>query len=349
MFKNSLMTGLFAATLMGANSANAQTPAAPYDATPQLIAAAVKEGKVVFYASTDVLVSEKIAKAFEAKYPGIKVQVERAGAERIFQRLNQEYGSKIYVADVVETSDAVHFIHFKRNNWLQAAVPSDVAKLWPATEKDPDGQFAAYRAHLSVMAYNTKLVKKEDAPKSHADLLDPKWTGKLIKAHPGYSGTIMTGTYALSQTLGWPYFEKLGKQRVMQTQSSTEPPKKLAQGERQVMVDGNEYNVFILKESGVPIEPIYATEGTPLVVGNAALMKNAANPNAGKLFYHFIFTKEAQQIGSDAGGLRSFHPEVTEKPGRTPLSQIKLLRSDPQGLEKQIETIKKNYEQYFGT
>ena len=328
--------------------AGAQAPA-PYDATPQLVAAAVKEGKVVWYTTTDVKVAEGLARLFETKYPGVKVQVERSGAERNFQRINQEYSSKIYNADVIESSDAVHFVAFKRNGWLQAAVPSDVARFWPKEYKDPDGQFAAYRAHLSVIAYNTKLVRKEDAPRSHADLLDPKWDSKLVKAHPGYSGTIMTDTQALSQALGWGYFEKLGKQHVMQVQSSTEPPKKLAQGERPVMADGNEYNVFLLKESGVPIEPVYATDGTSLVVGNAGLLKNAPHPSAARLFYHFMFTREAQQSNSDIGGLRSFHSEVKEKPGRTPLSQIKLLNSDPAALEGQVETIKKKYEEYFGT
>jgi iron(III) transport system substrate-binding protein len=332
---------------LASGAVHSQAPA-PYEATPQLIAAAQKEGKVVWYAATDVQVAEKLARAFEAKYPGVKVQVERSGAERIFQRINQEYGSKIYSADVVETSDAVHFIHFKKQGWLQPAVPSEVAKFWPKEDKDADGQFAAYRAHLSVIAYNTKLVPKEQAPKSHADLLDPKWNGKMVKAHPGYSGTIMTGTQALSQSsLGWKYFEQLGKQKVMQVQSSTEPPKKLAAGERPVMADGNEYNVFLLRESGVPIEPVYASEGTPLVVGNAAILKNAPNPNAAKLFYQFMFSREAQQLNSDVGGLRSFHPEVKEKAGRVPLSQIKLLSSDPSKLDP--EAIKKKYEEYFGT
>jgi iron(III) transport system substrate-binding protein len=327
----------------------AAAPPPPYDATPQLIADATKEGKVVWYTTTDVQVAEHLAKAFEAKYAGIKVQVERSGAERIFQRINQEYGSKIYTPDVIETSDAVQFVYFKRMGWLQPAVPSDVAKYWPRQYRDPDGEFAAYRAHLSVIAYNTKLVAKADAPKSHADLLDPKWQGKLVKAHPGYSGTIMTDTQALSQALGWGYFEKLGKQHVMQVQSSTEPPKKLAQGERPVMADGNEYNVFLLREKGVPIEPVYATDGTSLIIGNAGLLKNAPHPNAGRLFYHFMFTREAQQSNSDVGGLRSFHPEVKEKAGRLPLSQIKLLNADPAALEGQIETIKKKYEEDFGT
>jgi iron(III) transport system substrate-binding protein len=335
------------AAALASGVAHSQAPA-PYDATPQLVAAAQKEGKIVWYSATDVQVAEKLARAFEAKYPGIKVQVERSGAERLFQRINQEYGSKIHAADVIETSDAVHFVHFKKQGWLQPAVPTDVARHWPKEYRDADGAYAAYRAHLSVIAYNTKLVTKEQAPKSHADLLDPKWQGKLVKAHPGYSGTIMTGTQALSQSpLGWSYFEKLGKQKVMQVQSSTEPPKKLAQGERPVMADGNEYNVFVLKESGVPIEPVYATEGTPIVIGNAALLKDAPNPNAARLFYHFMFTREAQQLNSDVGGLRSFHPEVKEKAGRTPLSQIKLLNSDPAQL--QPDNIKKKYEEYFGT
>jgi iron(III) transport system substrate-binding protein len=348
MSGKSVFAALFIVGALCPGLAGAQAPP-PYEATPQLVAAALKEGKLVFYTATDVAVAEKLATAFEVKYPGIKVQVERSGSERVFQRINQEYGSKIYAADVIETSDAVHFIHFKRNGWLQPAVPGDVAKFWPKEEVDADGQYAAYRAHLSVIAYNTKLIRKEDAPKSHADLLDPKWSGKLVKAHPGYSGTIMTGTDALSQTLGWGYLEKLGKQRVLQVQSSTEPPKKLALGERPVMADGNEYNVFLMKESGVPIEPVYATEGTPLVVGNAALLKNAPHPNAARLFYHFMFTREAQQANSDVGGLRSFHREVKEKPGRMPLAQIKLLYPNPAALEGRIETIKKKYEEYFGT
>jgi iron(III) transport system substrate-binding protein len=325
----------------------AQAPA-PYEANAELIEGAKKEGKVIWYTATDVQVSERAAKAFEQKYPGLKVQVERSGSERVFQRISQEYGSKIHNADVIETSDAVHFLLFKKQGWLQPAVPADVAKHWPKEVRDPDGQYAAYRSHLSVIAYNTKLVKAEDAPKSHKDLLDPKWRGRIVKAHPGYSGTVMTGTHALSEALGWDFFEKLGKQRVMQVQSSTEPPKKLAQGERPIMADGNEYNVFQLKEDGVPIEVVYATEGTPVAIGHGAILKNAPNPNAAKLFYQWMFTKEAQQLISEVGGLRSYHPEVKEKEGRTPLTKIKLLYSDPVKLEPQIEDIKKRYEQYFG-
>jgi iron(III) transport system substrate-binding protein len=339
------VAALFAFGMSGGQAA----PPEPYQPAPDLIEAAKKEGKVVWYTSTDVAVSEKLAALFEAKYPGIKVQVERAGAERIFQRINQEYANNIHNVDVIETSDAINFVIFKRNGWLLPAVPVDVAQYWPAQTKDADGYYAAYRAHLSIIAYNTKALKPEDAPKSHMDLLDRKWRGRMVKAHPGYSGTLMTDTFALSEALGWSYFEKLGQQKVMQVQSSTEPPKKLAIGERPVMADGNEYNIFILKEAGNPVAPVYATDGTSVVIGNAGILKDAPHPAAAKLLYAFMFTKEAQQANSDVGGLRSFHPDVKEKEGRVPLSQIKLLFTDPARLEPQVEDLKKKYEEYFGT
>ena len=325
------------------------TPPAPYEATPELIEAARKEGKAVWYTSIEVTVAEKMAAVFKAKYPGIDLQVERSGAERVFQRISQEYGSNIKNADVIETTDAVHFVVFKRNGWLAAVVPADVAKYWPDKVRDPDGFYAAFRAHLSVMAYNTKLVKPADVPKSRFDLLDPKWRGKMVKAHPAYSGTIMTDTYALSETLGWDYLQRLGQLRIMQVQSSSEPPKKVALGERAVMADGNDYVIFTMREAGEPVEPIFATEGSTIAIAHAAVLKDSPRPNAARLLYHFLYTREAQQHLSDFGGLRSFHGEVKEKAGRKPLSEIKVIYTDPVRLEGQIEAIKKKYEQYFGT
>src|SRR5215468_4190964 len=235
--------------------------------TPELIAAAKKEGKVVHYTSVDLPLAEKVSKAFEAKYPGISVRVERTGAERVFTRIAQEQSSRIYACDVVQSSDAAHFVVWKREGLLAPYVPEEVAKHYPAEHKDPDGLFASYRVYLCVMARNTDLVKAEDAPKSYRELLDPKWAGKIVKAHPGYSGTIMTATYQMSRDLGWEFFEKLAKQRIMQVQSSADPPKKLALGERAVMADGNEYSMFQLKETAQPVEIVYPAEGSPLIVG----------------------------------------------------------------------------------
>ena len=315
--------------------------------TPALIEAAKKEGQVVYYTSVDLPVAEKLAKAFEAKYSGISVRVERTGAERVFQRIGQEVSSNIHAVDVVNSSDASHFIVWKRDGLLAAYVPEDVAKFYPAEQKDPDGQFASWRVWLSIIAYNTTMVKAEDAPKSFADLLDPKWKGKIVKGHPGYSGTIMTATYELQRDLGWKFFEQLAKQNVMQVQSSADPPKKLELGERAVQADGNEYNILQLRDAGRPVEAVYATEGSPMIVGPNGIFKAAPNPNAAKLFQSFCFSREAQQLIIDVGGLRSLHPQTKEKPGRKPFKEIKTMKEDPAGVEKSGEELKARYSKLF--
>jgi len=339
-------TGALAIGLSSTTRVMAAAPPASA-VTPALIEAAKKEGKVVYYTSVDLPLAEKIAKAFEARYPGVAVRVERSGAERVFQRIGQEYSSRIHAADVVNSSDASHFIVWKRDGILAPFVPEDVAKYYPDDHKDADGLFASFRLGLCIIAYNTNLVKKEDAPKSFADLLDPKWKGKLVKAHPGYSGTIMTATFEMQRDLGWGYLEKLAQQNVMQLQSSADPPKKLALGERAIMADGNEYNIFQIKESGGPVEPVYATEGTPLVVGPNGIFKDAPNPNAARLFQSFCFSGECQQLISDVGGQRSVHPQVKEKAGRTPFSQIKTMKEDAAGVEKMGDEIKARYVKIF--
>ncbi len=322
-------------------------PPEPTRITPELIEAAKKEGRVNYYTSVEINVAEKLAKAFEAKYPGIVVKVERTGAERNFQRIGQEYGSKIYACDTVNSSDAAHFIVWKREGLLEACEPEDVARHYAPQFKDPDGTYAAWRIMLSVIAYNTKLVKPEDAPKSFKDLLDPKWAGKLVKSHPGYSGMTMTATHQMSRDLGWEYFEKLAKQRVMQVQSAADPIKKVVLGERPVMVDGGDYTIYLMLDKGDPVAIVHPEEGVPLVTGPSALMKRAPHPNAAKLFFCWSFTQEAQQLAVDIGGLRSAHALVKERAGRKPLSEIKTMKENAAEVEKLADEIKTKYASYF--
>ena len=322
-------------------------PALAQPTTPEMVAAAEKEGKVTWYVAVDVKVAEGVAKLFRAKYPKINVEVERAGSERVFQRLNQEYQSNIKNVDVVNSSDASHFLFWKQQGWLAKHTPPDVQKL-PAQYRDPDGTHAVWRATLSVAGYNTNLVPEQDAPKSYADLLDPKWKGKMAKSHPNYSGTSLTGTYALTKALGWDYLEKLSKQGVQQLQSTTATPKSIASGERAVMVDGNEYNMFIEMKNKSPVRIIYPAEGTPFVTSPSAVLAQAPHPNAARVFQNFIFTPEVQQYLVNDGGLRSVHPDVKEPAERTPLTKIKMLPDDPAGMLPAINDIKKRYTGLFG-
>jgi iron(III) transport system substrate-binding protein len=337
-----------AALSIGAFTTPARASAPPPETiTPALIAAAKKEGMVVWYTSADLQLAELVGKAFENKFTGITARVERAGGERIFTRVGQEYAAGIHSVDAVSTGDVAQFLAWKRQGLLAPYVPEDVARHIPPEHRDPDGHYATVRSSLCVIGYNTELVKRASAPKSFADLLDPKWKGKIVKAHPSYSGTVMTTTYQMVRELGWPYLEKLSQQNVMQVQSATDTPKKILLGERAVMADGNESNVFLLKEAGKPIDVVYAAEGSPTVVQPSAIFVAAPHPNAARLFQNYLFTVEAQQLFVEVGGLRSLHAGVKDKPGRTPLLAIKVRKDDPAAVVAQGDEIKRRYSQYF--
>lgn len=328
----------------GARVVSAAPPAEAI--TPALIEAAKKEGKVSYYTAMDLSVAEPLAKGFEAKY-GIKVAVERTGAERLFNRLAQETASNIRRADVVNSSDAAHFITWKRQDWLAPYVTVDVAENVPADQRDPDGTFVNQRTHLSTIAYNSSLVKPEDAPKSFADLLEPKHAGKLVKGHPGYSGTIMTATHQIARELGWGYFEKLAKLRVLQVQSATEPPKKIEAGERAIAVDGSDYLFWMARERGAPIEIVQPAEGTPQISNPMTVFKAAPNPNAARLMFAWIMSAEGQAFIVNLSGQYPANKQVKAKAGRPALASIKTLREDPAEVEKLADEIKAKYQRTF--
>src|SRR5207247_1655168 len=140
---------------------------------------------------------------------------------------------------------------------------------------------------------------------------------------------------------GWEYLEKLAKQGVQQLQSTTATPKSIASGERAVMVDGNEYNMFIEINARSPVRIVYPKEGTPFVTSPTAIFAGAPHPNAARLLQNFLFTAKIQQLTVNEGGTRSLHPDVKDPPGRTALTDIKLLPDDPVAMLPLVAEIKK--------
>src|SRR3569832_878961 len=127
MHRRDVLKGGVALTVAGVFAEPLRAAPPPAEAiTPALIEAAKKEGKVVFYTAMDLQFAERLGKTFEAKFPGIAVRVERSGAERVFQRIGQEYGSNIHAVDVVNTADQAHVIFWKRQGWLAAYLPEEV-------------------------------------------------------------------------------------------------------------------------------------------------------------------------------------------------------------------------------
>ena len=93
---------------------------------------------------------------------------------------------------------------------------------------------------------------------------------------------------------------------------------------------------------------IYPTEGTPVTSGPSGVFKSAPNPNAARLFQNWLHSLEAQQLLVDFARQHSVHALVKAKPGDRKLSDIKLMKDDPAGVEKMSEEIKTRYAKLFG-
>src|SRR2546421_11121278 len=124
-----------AASLLFAEPLKAAAPPAA-EVTPALVEAARKEGKLSFYSALELNVAERVARTFEAKYPGIVVRVERSGAERIFQRIAQEQGSGIKAVDVANSTHPAHYLDWNKSDWMEPYLPEEVAKYFPKDQID---------------------------------------------------------------------------------------------------------------------------------------------------------------------------------------------------------------------
>jgi len=321
--------------------------ALPASAQDARVEAARKEGKVVWYTSLALSSSEKVAKLFEAAYPGVGVEVHRTGSQRILQRVMQELQANLKLVDVIHTSDAGHFVLLKDKKLLLKYTPAGV-DVFPPGFKDRDGYYYGLRATVNVIAYNSKIISAAEAPRTWKDLLDPKWKGRLVTAHPGYSGVIATHVLALVHLYGWDYWKQLAQNRLMLVQSAVDPSGVVASGERPVAVNGGDYTFYQTKKKGNPVEIVYPKEGVPLVISPSAIAAGAPHPNAAKLFTDFTFSKEVQQVLADTEGLYTGHPEVTYPTDKPKLGDLRLLSADPDELEKRNEEIKKRFVEFFG-
>lgn len=330
------------AALLAAGAAAWAAPAAA-----QAVADLAKqEGKVVWYSSLALDLSQKICNTFTQRHPGVTCELMRTGSERIFQRVMQEGKANLAIADVVHTSDAAHFLDFKAKGMLQAYQPAGMEHI-RADFKDPQGAFITLRGTPYVIAYNTRLVTKDQAPRRWEDLLDPKWRGKIAHGHPGYSGVVTTGMVGVLSKYGWKYYEALAKNQPVLGQSAEDPPVKVAGGEGPVGVSG-EYNFYKSKHKGNPVEVVFPEDLVPFVNSPVAILKRAPHPNAAKLFMDYLFGKEAQQIMAD-DGVTVVNDAVAYPAGKAALKDIKnVMVPDARDVLKLNDEIKTKFRELFG-
>jgi ABC-type Fe3+ transport system substrate-binding protein len=187
-----------------------------------LIDAAKKEGKVVWY--TTLIVNQAVRPlkdAFEKKYPGIELQYTRADESPTAAKILAEAQAGRVQADIFDGIS--NMVPLKRANIVAPFVPPAAAQI-PSDLKDKNGYWVAILQYVFAPGYNATLVPKAQAPKSYADLLDPKWKGKMAWNPGSLAGAIgFVGNILLSsgELRGMDYLQTLSQQRIVNIEASS--------------------------------------------------------------------------------------------------------------------------------
>lgn len=266
--------------------------------------------------------AQKVMDAFSKRYPGIKVSSLRATSQVAYQRLMQDLQNNMHNCDVFGSGDGSHFVELAKRGDLMEYKVASAASIGPEfRDLYEPGLYYPATTFLMAMAYNKEKVKAPDAPKNWTDLIDPKWKGKVAIAHPAYSGNIGNWAVYMQSLYGPDFFQKLAANDPLVGRSSGDPVAQMASGERLIGITPMaEAQREIAK--GAPIEIVYPTDGSLVIVTHMAILKRAPHPNAAKLFMEFVLDKEFGAIMTSEGR-HSLDPAVPVAPGVKKISEIK--------------------------
>lgn len=263
-----------------------------------LIEAARREGELVYYASMNLAEANAIIGEFEKRYPFIKVKLNRTGSEKLLAKVMTEYRTKKLPADVIQTVEfSMHL--FNRAGVLSQYIPQ--ANLQYPNEFKEAGFWTTVYYNPYVVAYNSKLVPRQTAPKRYEDLLDPKWKGKMMM--DGTKADWFAGILQImGQERGLKYMRDLAKQQPSPREGHELLAQLVAAGEGLMDINIPIASVERMKERGAPID--WANVGTaPAIMVGIGISSQAAHPNAAKLYIDFALSREGQRLIRTPGRL----------------------------------------------
>jgi len=324
----------------------AGSPAASQGFTPDAVdmAAAKREGKLVWYTSTPVEQAQKIGKLFEDA-TGIRVELFRSGGSAIVRRFAQETDAGRFAVDVMTTSDPAASEAFAKKNLFVAFRPKNFDKI-PAEAKHPQGQYIAQRLNMMVMVAREDRVSEADMPKAWSDLTHPKYKGKLVMPDPSFTALQLMVVGTLSKTYGWDFYEKLRKNDTMIVQSHQQVSDMLKRGERLVAAEAADSYAYDDRKAGHKMRTLFPTDGTFVVPSPTAVIAKSPSPNAAKAFAEFMIGDEVQKM-FPADGLYAARSDIAPPEGNPQLSTLKLLAVDYDYIEKDSKKIKDRFNEIF--
>ncbi|MBI4524898.1 MAG: extracellular solute-binding protein [Deltaproteobacteria bacterium] len=280
-----------------------------------LVEAAKAEREITFYSSMQAQQLDALTKAFNKRFPFLKVNTWRASGNKQFLKVQTEYSAGRPLVDVVNAT-AEEASALKKIGVLDP-YRSPQREFFSTSDKDKEGYFTSLYVIPMVLGYNTKMLKRNEVPTSYQDLLNPKWTGQMFLDNEPYDWFAVLLRH-FGKERGLQYMRNLAKQDLVLIRGRTAQSQLLVAGERPIAIVLSGHTVLDLKANEAPIdwvglEPFFSSANYIM------LGRRAPHPHAGALFVDWALSEEGQSVITSFGrvvarrGVRQRFPELLER------------------------------------
>jgi iron(III) transport system substrate-binding protein len=280
-----------------------------------LVERARSEKEITFYSSLQTADAEPYLKAFNKRYPFIKVNIYRISGQKQVIMIQSEFNAGRHAFDITNASAAQAF-GIKKTGALDP-YQSPQRQYFSSAHKDKEGYFIPTYIVPVVLGYNTDMVKRNEAPKRYEDLLEPRWKSNMIldiEEFPWFA--VMLKHYGREK--GLDYMKRLAKQEILMGRGRTTQAQLISAGERALGIALNSSSVVDFKTRGAPLDwtildPYYAKPNMLM------LARHAPHPHAAALLIDWTLSEEGQSLLAGLGyvvarkGVKQSLPALLEK------------------------------------
>ncbi len=335
MFLNrkSTVLGLAAAAALALSSGTAFAQFT--GVSPEVLAAALKEGQVTIYVSSAAPVVDAAIAGFNAAVPGIEVNALRLATAPLTTRYAQEVSAGVNEPDVIDLSATELFE--TNPDWFAELSATDIPVLadWPASAVKP--RYVNAQQGIELIAYNTDLVTGDNIPKTWEDILDPQFKGKGLLIDPRSSNTYLSWLDQMDTAYGPEYIEKLRDQDFTLVEGGTQGVQQVAAGGAMLVIPPAYAHAKPFMDKDAPIAvsmPHESSDIAPIGPQHSwGIPAKAPHPNAAKVFLAWFLSEESQKINCEISGGASalisgydkcLDPSDAFIPAETPMTQERI-------------------------
>jgi iron(III) transport system substrate-binding protein len=277
-------------------------------ADPKIVEAAKKEGKLVAYVSMLTENATALLAEFRKKYPFIDTSLYRANTQKLLPKIQLEARTQQHQADIISATFTIW--NELTQGKLIMKYDSPERSRFPVGLKDADGYWNILHLGVQGMAYNTRLVTPEIAPKRYEDLLHPRWRPKQIAMDYRDSSWMAVMLEIMGEAEGIAFMKKLAAKDLYMRENKNLLTQLLAAGEFPVLANTYLETFAKIQKAGAPIEWVPGRNPIPASTHLLGIYAHARHPNAAKLFVDFLLSREGQTLTANVIGSFPANPDV---------------------------------------